>query len=320
MKEITEGESRLLVPDVSMPEKGEVFYNPTQAVSRDLSILFYQSKDMDVLDGMAASGARSIRLAKNGVKVTANDYSKGAVKLIEKNAKLNGLEFPILNMDVRKAMLSQRWGAIDIDPFGSPAPFVHYALESAVKFIGLAATDTAALCGTYPRVARRRYDFVSKRTPNYPEIGVRGLAGFVVREAAKLEIAARPVFAHSFQHYYRLYFALSGGARRVDLLLDELGNHNGVGPLFLGNLWDKETVNDMIKLSKNFEFGHKKSLAHLLLIKDELKYPQPYFDLHALCREKKLKCPPLSSVLEKNHAVRTHFTPLGFRCEGQPKL
>ncbi|MBR9680976.1 MAG: tRNA (guanine(10)-N(2))-dimethyltransferase, partial [Candidatus Altiarchaeota archaeon] len=192
LKEVVEGESKFLVPDVSLPEDGQVFYNPSQAVSRDLSVLFYKVAGVDVLDGMAASGARSIRLAKNGVNVIANDYDKRAVDLIKKNAKLNRVKFPILNRDFRKAMLDSRYGAVDIDPFGSPVPFIHYALHSATKFIGLAATDTAALCGTYPRVAYRRYGFRSKRMPNYPEIGVRGLAGFVIREAAKLEIAARP--------------------------------------------------------------------------------------------------------------------------------
>ncbi|MBR9680500.1 MAG: hypothetical protein GOU98_01590, partial [Candidatus Altiarchaeota archaeon] len=156
--------------------------------------------------------------------------------------------------------------------------------------------------------------------PNYPEIGVRGLAGFVIREAAKLEIAARPVFSHSFRHYYRLYFEVRSGARRVDALLKELGEHNGVGPIFLGNLWDKKTVDGMIKVSKDFEFGHKSSQKHLLLIKDELQFPQPYFDLHMLCKEKKAKCPPMSEILKKNQGVRTHFTPKGFRCKGKPRL
>ncbi|MBR9689577.1 MAG: hypothetical protein GOV01_01610 [Candidatus Altiarchaeota archaeon] len=313
VKQINEGESVLSVPDVSMPEDGVVFYNPAQALSRDMSILFYLATGVDVLDGMSASGARAIRLAKYGVPVVANDYSSEAIKLIEKNMAKNQVEFELMNTDLRRLLHSRRFGAVDIDPFGSPAPFVHCALQSAVKYIGLAATDTAALAGTYPRVSRRRYGFVSKKLPNHPEIGVRALASFVIREGAKLEIAARPVFAHIFQHYYRVYFEVKKGARRTDKLLDELGTYEGVGPIYMGNLWDKSIVSKMIKHMKKVELGHKLTEKHLLYISDELKFPQPYMDLHFLCKQLKRLCPTMDSLFGKIKGSRTHFSPTGFR-------
>ncbi len=310
LKEVREGESRLLVPAVQVPEEGEVFYNPAQRLSRDLSILFYLSKGTDVLDVMAATGARAVRLAGYGLKVVANDRSVEAVRLIGKNARLNGVELEVVQEDASRLLHSRFAGAVDLDPFGSPAPWVHCALSSARKYLAVAATDTAALCGTYPRVSRRRYGFSARKLPNYPEIGVRALAGFVIREAAKLEIGARPIFAHAYRHYYRVYFELKRGAGRADSVLKELGDYRDVGPIYMGNLWDEQTVKGM--LAQRAEIGEL-AKKHLALIAGEMHHPQPFFHLHALCRELKIPAPPMSRVLEKTGGVRTHFSPLGFR-------
>ena len=311
LKEVQEGESVFLVPDVSKPEDGCVFYNPDQAVSRDMSILVYKSHDYDVLDSMAASGARAIRLAKNGVLVVANDFSTDALDLMKKNASANAVDFEITNREARKLLHERKFAAVDIDPFGSPAPFIHCALHSALKLIGVAATDTPALTGTYPRVSRRRYGFQAKKLSNYPEVGVRALAGFVVREAAKLEIAARPVFAHAYRHYYRVYFDLKKGAKRTDKILGELGDYQGVGPIYMGNLWDKPLIQKMMK--HKIEFGHPQTKKHIELIKEEADYPLPYHNLHGICKELKISPPPMVDVLRETDGVRTHFAPTGFR-------
>ena len=311
LKEVQEGESSLLVPDVSKPEQGDVFYSNDQALARDISVLVYKSYGYDVLDSMAASGARAVRLAKNGVSVVANDFSERAAGLIKQNAELNDLEIEITNREARKLLHERKFGAVDIDPFGSPAPFIHCALHSALRLVGVAATDTSALTGTYPRVSRRRYGFRAKKLPNYPEIGVRALAGFVVREAAKLEIAARPVFAHAHRHYYRVYFEIKRGAERADGILKDLGDYHGVGPIYLGNLWKKPLVADMLR--QKVELAHPKTAKHLALIRDELKFPLPYHDLHGITKELGISPPPMEEVLERVKGVRTHFSPTGFR-------
>jgi tRNA (guanine26-N2/guanine27-N2)-dimethyltransferase len=314
LKRIKEGESELLVPDVEKPEEGEVFYNPSQALSRDISVLFYLSAGVDVLDGMAGTGARAIRLARYGLEVTANDFSGRAVTLIKKNAKLNGVKLEVTQEDVRVLLHQRKFGAVDIDPFGTPAPFVHCALDSAVRFLGIVSTDTSALTGTYPRVSRRRYGAIVRKLPNYPEVGVRVLAGFVVREAAKLEIAARPVFAHIYRHYYRIYFSLRRGARAADSVLQDVGVYKDVGPIFLGNLWDAKLVARMLRAAGKVELAHTRTEKHLRLIAEELRFPLPYYDVHAVCKELGKSCPSMEQVLEATGGVRTHFTPTGFRC------
>ncbi|MBR9681709.1 MAG: hypothetical protein GOV00_02830 [Candidatus Altiarchaeota archaeon] len=313
--EIEEGESKLLIPKVEAPEEGEVFYHPEQALARDMSILFYKSYDYEVLDAFGGTGARAVRLAKNGVKVTSNDISDRAVNLIQKNAKLNGVDIDVIHNRAEKTIHSQLWEAIDIDPFGSPVSWVHCGLLNSKKLLAVTATDTAALSGTYPRVARRRYGFHSKRTPNYHEIAVRALAGFVVRQGAVIEVAATPVFAHTYRHYTRVYFELGKGAGRCDQLLDQMGDSNEVGPIWMGNLWKKSLVEKMWKNRESVTMGSKWTLKHLETIKGELEFPQPYFHLHKLCKSMQITSPPMAAVLKAVNGVRTHFTPLGFRTE-----
>lgn len=315
LKTVREGESELLVPDVAKPEEGEVFYHPDQALARDMSILVYRAYGYEVLDAFAGTGARSVRLVRNGVRVVANDISDRALEMTRQNATHNGVELPTIHNRAEKTIHSRLWEAVDLDPFGTPAPWVHCALLNTKKLLAVCATDTAALTGTYPRVSRRRYGFHSVRTPNYPEVATRALAGFVVREGAKLEVAAEPVFAHVYRHYIRVYFELHKGAGRCDALLKQMGEHRGVHPIWMGQLWKKELVRQMQEDAREagLALGSKLTLKHLDLITGEVDFPQPYFHLHKLCKELGAPVRPMAEVLEKLDAVRTHFTPLGFR-------
>ncbi len=69
--EITEGNTKILVPEKSLkdkvPPKHPAFFNPVAALNRDFSILVYSTfwenfdKPMLFLDGLAGLGARSLR-------------------------------------------------------------------------------------------------------------------------------------------------------------------------------------------------------------------------------------------------------------------
>jgi len=314
LRRVIEGESCLFVPVSDLPEHAEVFYHPEQALSRDFSILVYRAIAGEVLDSMSGTGARAVRLAKNGIKVVANDISERAVHVIELNMLVNGVKFEICNQKAEVLFHSRKFEAVDLDPFGTPAPFIHCALHSAKRWLGVTATDTAALAGTYPRVGRRRYGIKIKRLPNYQEIGLRALAGFVVREAAKLEMGAQPIFSHAYRHYYRVYFSLRKGAGRADRALEHLGWYDDIGPLWMGNLWDKKIVKRMKKIAGEVRLAHKKTGEHLQLIEKEVTYGDRIcYELHGLCSELKISPPPMAKVLEKVQGVRTHLSPTGFR-------
>ena len=83
----------------------------------------------------------------------------------------------------------ERFAAVDVDPFGTPAPYVQGALAAADEgaMVSLTATDTATLCGVFPTVARRRYgaNVVKGESPH--EAAIRLLFGFcaILRQLVK---------------------------------------------------------------------------------------------------------------------------------------
>ena len=90
--------------------------------------------------------------------------------------------------------------------------------------LSVTATDTAVLCGVYPKVAKRRYGATPLNNHFGHETAVRLLAGAVARTAASLDTGAAPVAAHSTRHYVRVYFSIRVGAAKADASLANIGH------------------------------------------------------------------------------------------------
>ena len=72
-------------------------------------------------------------------------------------------------------MNSTGFDYIDVDPFGSPNPFLDAAIKRIARdgILAVTATDTAPLCGTYTNACRRKYWAVPLRNELMHEIGIR---------------------------------------------------------------------------------------------------------------------------------------------------
>ena len=100
----------------------------------------------------------------------------------------------------------KRFDIVDIDPFGTPAPFLDSAFR-AIRNNGLVAstaTDLAPLCGVHAKACVRKYGGRPMRTEYCHELAVRLLAGCTATLAAKHDIGIRVLFSHSSEHYIRL--------------------------------------------------------------------------------------------------------------------
>ena len=178
------------------PSLNDVFYNPVQEFNRDLTVAVIQnfinqrpesgeSGGVSILEGLAASGLRSIRFAKEltGVKtIVANDWSRQAVDSIERNVAHNDVGDIVKPHNGDAAMLmyqhkqnKNRFDVIDLDPYGSPTPFLDAAVQ-AVSEAGLlcvTATDMAVLCGNSPETCYTKYGAISLKTKSCHEFAVR---------------------------------------------------------------------------------------------------------------------------------------------------
>ena len=236
-----EGRTKLLVPQRSLtedpPPTSPVFYNPAAALNRDVSVAVAEAtQGATFCDSMAGVGARGVRIANEVGRieeVTMVDFNAAALRAARRSAALNGVlrKCRFSESETASYLLSRFGGGekfdyVDVDPFGSPVRQLQGAVSSASDggVVSVTATDTAALCGVYPRVSFRRYGAPSLKSPFGHETGLRILAGALAREAGKLDVGVEPVFAHSTRHYLRLYARVTQGAAAADRSLERLGH------------------------------------------------------------------------------------------------
>ncbi|MGQ9461344.1 MAG: tRNA (guanine(10)-N(2))-dimethyltransferase, partial [Candidatus Bathyarchaeaceae archaeon] len=223
------------------PSKAPVFYNPAMELSRDLAVLALQAyqkmlgREISVCEPLTGCGVRGVRFAVevDGVrKVFVNDINPEAAKLARFNVERNALTERILvaNEDAnlflsRYAAPRRRFDFIDVDPFGSPVPYLD-AVVRALRdggLLALTATDMAPLCGVHPKACIRKYSGKSLRTEYCHELAVRLLVGCLATMAAKHEMGIKVVFSHSTDHYIRVYAVARYGARQADNSLRMMG-------------------------------------------------------------------------------------------------
>ncbi|MCX8173003.1 MAG: tRNA (guanine(10)-N(2))-dimethyltransferase [Thermoplasmata archaeon] len=348
LEEITEGSTVCLVPAFQRikgpgSSKMPVFYNPNMEFARDvtvslLSAVLDKRRKLKVLDGMAATGIRGIRV-KNEVskrfEVTLNDINPLAVRLIKKNLELNNLEAEVECRNLNEILASSAYDYIDVDPFGSPVEYLDLAVQSIKRhgIIGVSTTDTSVLCGTVPKACVRRYLARSRNNYMCHEAGLRIFLGYVARTAAKFDRAIKPLVCFYADHYFRIFVRVENGAGRADECLANLGyllvnERNGevrtllspereaIGPLWLGRLFDADILAKMV-VRENFNTGRR--FTRILEIWREECDAEPFFyDTNELGKIFHLSPPPLEKLTSAlrmlgYRTVRTHISPNGFR-------
>ncbi|HYW00343.1 MAG TPA: hypothetical protein VE862_02675, partial [Candidatus Acidoferrum sp.] len=137
--EITEGKARLLLADELGTQA--VFYNPRMNLNRDVAMLFARShfavwRHLRICDPMTASAVRAVRYvveAPNVKSVIAADADPRSVQCASRMIELNdvGDKVSVVQEEANVLLISHmvdRFDLIDLDPYGSPAPFFENAL------------------------------------------------------------------------------------------------------------------------------------------------------------------------------------------------
>ncbi|MEM2272890.1 MAG: tRNA (guanine(10)-N(2))-dimethyltransferase [Candidatus Bathyarchaeia archaeon] len=353
------------------PARAPVFYNPRMRTCRDIAVLALQSyqnivnRDLNISEPLAGCGVRGIRFAREvkGIKsIYINDINERAYHLAKYNVHLNNLEEKIFvsNEDAnlflsKHAAPGDRFDFIDIDPFGSPVPYLDSAIRALKDrgLLALTATDMASLCGVYPRVALRKYGGLSLRTEYCHEIAIRLLASCLAWTAAKHNIGIKVLFSHSTRHYVRIYALIEYGAKKADEALKNIGyilhcskcfyretaqdilligrdsrcprcnsTLKTAGPLWLGKIADKNFCN---KLEENLE---RKDFSHIChetrkivsSLKSEADAPITYYVIDEICDKMGIPTPSLKEVINgllgmNYRASRTHFNARGIKTD-----
>jgi len=325
---IQEGKALIKVSvEKKISKKLPVFYNPVMKLNRDISILLLNSisdKQMQIALPLAGSGVRAIRflleLKKNKIlHLYMNDYKEDFFETIRDNLALNKIppiKKTIANLDANQFMIeSSGFDYIDIDPFGTPNPFLDNAIRrlSRTGILAVTATDTSSLSGTYENACKRKYWAKPLRNEWKHEVGVRILIRKVQLVAAQYEKALTPILSYSKDHYFRLFFRCEKGKEKVDKVLKQHEFFHTAGPLWVGSLQDKKLVKKMLKNSD----GESEKL--LRIIDEELDI-LGFHDIHRICEKMKITVPKyellMNKIKERGHRVsRTHFSGFGIKSD-----
>lgn len=374
---IREGLTKALVPDLEYfkrpnglyePSWAPVFYNPRMEFNRDIAVLFINTVDyphkMVVTDPLAGTGIRGIRYAiecSNVEKVYINDINPIAYELMLENVKLNNVEDRVVvdcleaNLMLRYyTSLGIRFDLIDIDPFGSPIPFIDSALNALRNggFIAVTATDTAPLTGTHADACLRRYHVRVSKTDFEKEIAVRALLASLALRGAVYDLYMEVCLSYYADHYVRAYVRYYRGARKAtSIIRNEIGYilycYNclfrnisresfipsytcpicsskliAIGPLWIGKLGKIELVDRALIVIGELQLNTKDRIITLLTtLREEYKIDSPYYyRLDKLCSKLHTSMPPMHKLIEEierqgYRVVRSHFDSRGLRTD-----
>lgn len=187
--------------------------------------------------------------------------------------------------------------AIDLDPFGSPSPFLQ-SLSHSITHNGVllvTATDTAPLAGASPNAAMRKYHVVAKRLPWYKEFAVRVLLGYVQHHLMVFEKALQPVLSFFAEHHIRVIGRVIKKPSFVSSTAERIRIVEGLGPIWTGALYQKDLVERMLELWDEYYGREVKRFLELARVEVNTV---GYYHLHFLAKELKTSIPPVKKVIE----------------------
>ncbi|DAC55072.1 MAG TPA: hypothetical protein HA359_01200 [Candidatus Poseidoniaceae archaeon] len=256
-----------------------------------------QDKPIRAFDAMCSTGVRIRRWRneipnelQNRLRITGNDLNDFALSWainshnhnlpkytenVEMNfdrygsmtqrESVNGIFFQ--KMDAKLAMADASYQWIDIDPFGSPVPFIDSAIQSLARtgVLEVTATDTAALTGSSLSSQKRRYDSQGIVDDYAHDDAVRVLLGLIAKVAAMHDRVIKPILSLFDGHHVRVSVLVKTSKEGASDFQNNIGYRlrcqdlpykfikypdskqikNSSGPLWTGPLMDRDIAGRM---------------------------------------------------------------------------
>lgn len=206
--------------DIDRPEKQE--QKPAPAIKQP---------QFSILDALAASGLRALRYAKEipfVTRVVGNDLSASAVESMQLNIENNSVANKVRahKGDALTYMYavagglateadgkpSSKFDVVDLDPYGTAAPFLDAAVHAANADGGLlcvTCTDAGVFASNgYPEKAYALYGGLPIKGLHSHEGGLRLILHALSTTAARYGLAIEPLLSLSIDFYARVFVRL----------------------------------------------------------------------------------------------------------------
>ncbi|KAM7220986.1 RNA methyltransferase [Rhypophila decipiens] len=200
-----------------------------------------------ILDAFSASALRALRYAHEipfVTQVTSNDLLKTAVNTIKLNVKHNKLEdkitvshddalahmYSIVVDELRTQAAQQgkkpkdtvpsnKYDVVDLDPYGTAAPFLDAAVQAVRDDGGLlcvTCTDSGVWASNgYPEKCYSLYGGIPLKGWYSHEVGLRLILHAIETSAAKYGLSMEPLLSLSIDYYTRVFVKIRKSPARV---------------------------------------------------------------------------------------------------------
>lgn len=343
-------------------ETGSSFYNPHMRLCRSISSLAVGAitEPLEICDGFSSTGIRGIRYAKenpNVSKISFVEFNESAAALCRKNISSNSVKGEVFEEDFNRHLMDNSYGLVELDPFGSPAPYSYFAMRSFRRmkegYISATATDSAVLCGAHYAACLKQCHSRPLHNELCHEAGARILLKHFANLASEFDFGIVPLFTLSHRHFFKIFLKLERGAEKAVNNERQTGFLNFCpkcgwreageiplqkcpkckskiewgGPLWLGKLHSKAHIRKMQKLNESRNYADKNKISSLLpLMENEDDYPPYFFEVHRSCKRFGLHNPkPIEEIIaalkkKRYPAARTHFSPTGIKTGAQASI
>ncbi len=331
------------------------FLNPEARISRDISVALVAciaKKDTEILDSTAATGIRGIRyyLETPSKNLTLLEINKGAFESVKKNLAFNKVKSNAIGKSIQEFANStdKKFDFIDLDPFGGVTSYIYDLMKISMDgtHLLITATDTAVLCGADHKACVRLYDARPMHNELCQEAGLRLLIGYVTRIAAQFNFGVEVLGSFSYLHYMRIFIQLHHGSKRAIESIKKLGYvhycnsclYRGVemsglpyvnkcklcggaleisGKVWLGNLYDRDSIDSVKEEMAKSALYDKKSLEFVDMVSKELHDPF-YYSIPRLTKKMRVGSVSTSVLMSMLHdkgyrVSKTHMAKYGIK-------
>ncbi|SMR49412.1 unnamed protein product [Zymoseptoria tritici ST99CH_3D1] len=236
-----------------------------------------------ILDALSATGLRALRYAQEiplNTSIVANDMNPNAIKSMKLNVEHNKLSssitpnlgdaighmyqvaYPPTNSHGPQHV-SRKYDVIDLDPYGSAAPFIDAALQALNDggLLCVTCTDAGVWASTgYCEKTYALYGGMPIKGPHMHEGGLRLIISSIASAAARHGLAIEPLLSLNIDFYARVFIRVQRSAADVKFLAGKsmlvYGCDHGCGA------WNTNMLGRNTKqTSKNSAFHFKHTIA-----------------------------------------------------------